>query len=117
MAVPEFLTVIEASRVLRIGRTVAYAETQRFRETDGREGIPCIAVGGQIRVPTAELERLAGRPINEASIAASTVPLAVAPLTERDEIATPVTSLRSPGRTGRRSHRPRPGESTLPFTG
>ena len=32
-------------------------------ETDGAEGIPVIAFGGQYRVPRARLEELAGRPI------------------------------------------------------
>jgi len=42
---PDFLTVEEAARILRIGRTAAYEQTRRFEETDGREGIPIIRVG------------------------------------------------------------------------
>ena len=115
MAVPQFLTVIEASRVLRIGRTVAYAETRRFRETDGREGIPCVEIGGQVRVPTAELERLAGCPIDETSIAAPVTPTdsaAVAGTTATEPtIGTTTTRPTRQTRTNRRTSQ----APTLPF--
>ena len=61
---PDFLTVEEAARILRIGRTAAYEQTRRFEETDGREGIPIIRVGRLIRVPRAALERWHGAPLN-----------------------------------------------------
>jgi hypothetical protein len=55
--IPDFLTVPEAAGILRIGRTAAYEQARLWRETDGREGLPVSAVGGQLRVPTALFER------------------------------------------------------------
>jgi hypothetical protein len=46
--------------VLRIGRTAAYLAAKRYRDTDGVEGLPCIRVGGSLRVPRRQLEALAG---------------------------------------------------------
>ena len=61
---PAFLTVEEAASILRIGRTVAYEQTRRYEETDGREGIPVIRVGRLMRVPRAALERWNGAPLD-----------------------------------------------------
>ena len=61
--VPDCLTVEEAARVLRIGRTAAYGLIRAWRETGGRSGIPYIAFGSSYRVPTGALEALLGRPI------------------------------------------------------
>ena len=61
--IPNFLTVEEAARILRIGRTAAYEQTRRYEETDGREGIPVIRVGRLMRVPRAALERWNGGPL------------------------------------------------------
>ena len=61
---PDFLTVEEAARVLRIGRTAAYEQTKRFEETEGQEGIPVIRVGRLMRVPRAALERWSGGPLS-----------------------------------------------------
>jgi Helix-turn-helix domain len=57
---PDFLTVVEAARLLRIGRTSAYVLAQRWLYTDGREGLPVVRVGRQLRVPRRALEGLAG---------------------------------------------------------
>ncbi len=65
---PEFLTVEEAARVLRIGRTTAYKEAKRFLATNGAEGIPVCPVGGLLRVPRARLEQLAGGPLHWTSL-------------------------------------------------
>jgi len=59
----DFLTVEEAARVLRIGRTAAYALARTWRETDGREGLPVVAFGRLLRVPRAALEAMSGAPI------------------------------------------------------
>jgi hypothetical protein len=56
---PDFLTVVEAARLLRIGRTSAYVLAQRWLYTDGREGLPVVRVGRQLRVPRRALEGLA----------------------------------------------------------
>ena len=48
---PDFLTVEEAAKVLRLGRSRAYELTKLWRETGGREGIPVVQLGRQLRVP------------------------------------------------------------------
>ena len=57
---PDLLTVEEAARILRIGRTTAYKEVRRYLATGGREGIPVIVVGGLLRVPRVLLEAMIG---------------------------------------------------------
>jgi hypothetical protein len=68
MNVPEFLTVVEAARVLRIGRTVAYEQAARYEATGGAEGLPVMRIGRQMRVPRALLERRAGVPITTVDV-------------------------------------------------
>ena len=67
MDLPDFLTVPEAARILRIGRTVAYEQAVRFEATGGAEGIPVVRVGRQLRVPTARLEAMAGRSLRNST--------------------------------------------------
>jgi excisionase family DNA binding protein len=55
--VPEMLTVPEAARRLRIGRTLAYQLAARFLEGEPG-GIPTIRLGGTLRVPRAALDEL-----------------------------------------------------------
>ena len=55
---PEVLTVEEAAAVLRIGRGAAYALARRYRATGGREGLPVIELGRNLRVPRVGLVRL-----------------------------------------------------------
>jgi hypothetical protein len=66
--VPDFLTVEEAARVLRIGRTAAYALARVWRETSGREGLPVVPVGRLLRVPRAALEAMAGGAITATAV-------------------------------------------------
>lgn len=61
--IPDLLTVTEAARVLRISRTTAYRLVRLYFATGGREGIPAVWVGGQLRVPRVELEKLIGGPV------------------------------------------------------
>lgn len=61
--VPDFLTIEEAARVLRIGRTKAYAMGQEWRTTNGESGIKVREFGGQLRVPRAWLEEQLGAPV------------------------------------------------------
>ncbi len=63
MAAPDFFTVEEAAQILRIGRTAAYLAAKRWRETNGAEGLPCVAIRGSLRVPRRPLETMAGGPI------------------------------------------------------
>ena len=55
---PEWLTVEEAARVLRIGRTKAYALTREWRASGGRSGLPVADLGDVLRVPRRALEEL-----------------------------------------------------------
>jgi len=48
---PVLLTVEEAARVLRIGRSMAYELVNRYLATGGLDGIPAIRIGSLIRVP------------------------------------------------------------------
>ena len=57
-AISEVLTVEEAADVLRISRNSAYALARQWRTTGGREGLPVIELGRNLRVPRARLERL-----------------------------------------------------------
>ena len=61
---PDFLTVEEAAKVLRIGRTAAYGLTREWRATSGATGLPVVRFGRQLRVPRAALEAIAGGPIS-----------------------------------------------------
>ncbi len=61
--VPDLLTIEEAARVLRIGRTKAYAMGQEWRVTEGRSGIKVREFGGQLRVPRAWIEEQLGAPL------------------------------------------------------
>ena len=60
---PDALTIEEAARVLRIGRTKAYAMSREWRVTNGESGLMCREVGGQLRVPRAWLEEQLGAPV------------------------------------------------------
>jgi hypothetical protein len=57
---PDFLRVEEAARVLRIGRTTAYALASEFLDTDGASGLPVVRLGEQLRVPRLRLEQMLG---------------------------------------------------------
>ncbi len=59
--VPDLLTVEEAARVMRIGRTKAYALAREWRATNGRSGLPVVDIGNVLRVPRQRLEQLLGR--------------------------------------------------------
>ena len=60
VAVPDLLTVMEAAGVLRVGRTTAYDQAGKYFDTDGADGMPCIRVGGQLRVPQVLFEEWLG---------------------------------------------------------
>jgi len=104
-----FLTVEEAGRVLRIGRTAAYEAAKRFRSSGGTDGIPVVAVGGSLRVPVARLEQWAGGPLDLSVLDG----LAAA----RDELRTvedhPATTPRTRPARGTTS---RKAQTSLPFS-
>jgi excisionase family DNA binding protein len=60
VVVPDLLTVMEAAGVLRVGRTTAYDLVGKFLATEGADGMPCIRVGGQLRVPRVLFEEWLG---------------------------------------------------------
>lgn len=60
---PDLLTVEEAARVLRIGRTKAYAMAVQWRRTHGKTGLPVVDFGNALRVPRCQLEAIVGGPI------------------------------------------------------
>jgi hypothetical protein len=60
VSVPDLLTVMEAAGVLRVGRTTAYEQVGKYFATDGADGMPCIRVGGQLRVPRVLFEEWLG---------------------------------------------------------
>jgi excisionase family DNA binding protein len=95
---PDFLIVEQAAAILRIGRTAAYALAGRYIATDGKEGMPAIRVGKQLRVPRTALERWLGGPLTPPVIRPALTPVALARSSER------------------RSYRAsRSGQSSLPF--
>jgi hypothetical protein len=79
---PDLLTVEEAARILRIGRTKAYAMASEWRRTGGESGLPVVDIGG-LRVPTCQLEVMTGAPITSlgpvASTTAASAPIDAAP--------------------------------------
>ncbi len=62
---PALLTVEEAARELRIGRTKAYAMAQEWRRTGGTSGLPVVDFGHVLRVPRHQLELLVGGPLDD----------------------------------------------------
>lgn len=58
--IPHFLTIQEASRLLRIGRTKAYDLAKEWRATDGRSGLPVVDLGDVLRVPGPALRQMLG---------------------------------------------------------
>jgi hypothetical protein len=61
--VPDFFTLPEAGRILRISRNSAYKAATEFEETGGESGLPIVKVGKLKRVPRLALEKLHGGPI------------------------------------------------------
>ena len=54
-ALPLMLTVIDAARVLRIGRSKAYELTTLYASSGGTQGLPCLRLGDLLRIPKAAL--------------------------------------------------------------
>ncbi len=86
MSVPDLLTVEEAARVLRIGRSAAYDLAGRYLTTGGAEGLPVVRVGRLLRVPRAELEKLAATSITDIPAKSSRVPTTSRPATSRRQL-------------------------------
>ena len=55
---PDFLTIEEAAKILRIGRGQAYELARRWRVTGGAEGLPNVEIGTKTkRVPKTAIAR------------------------------------------------------------
>jgi excisionase family DNA binding protein len=80
---PDMLTVEEAARVVRIGRSAAYKLAGEYVNSGGVSGLPARRIGGQLRVPRHLLEEYIGGPI--------TWPIPDGPVDEAP-LAEPVTS-------------------------
>ena len=76
---PALYTVEEAAKLLRIGRTKAYALTQEWRVTGGRSGLPVVDFGNVLRVPRAALEQMLGMDLAAASVEKSPAPVVDTP--------------------------------------
>src|SRR5262249_37592235 len=64
----DLLTIPEAAAILRIGVNTGYELAQRFRATDGRIGLPNLAVGRRYIVPKEQLIRWIQRQSEERSV-------------------------------------------------
>ena len=56
---PPFLRIDQVQELTQLGRAQVYALAKRWRDTDGREGMPVVEFGRNLRVPTAALMRMA----------------------------------------------------------
>lgn len=108
--IPDFLTVEEAARVLRIGRTAAYQQANRWLAT-GTEGLPVIRVGGSLRVPRAQFEA-------HYNIRITAIPI---PADRRRSVTVEGRSatqdIPRPGRGARPRKAPKADQGGLPFAG
>ena len=105
-APPDFLTLEEAARIARIGRTTAYDIAREFEATAGASGLPVVRFGKQLRIPRYRLEEWLGGPI--------TWPI----LDDDAPVASPsasITSVPSSKRSTRRATRPA-NQDAFPFT-
>lgn len=75
-ALPLLLTVDEAARVLRIGRSHAYNLTKQYETSGGTTGVPVIRLGDLLRVPKSALQELltTGRVVQLTSAPAPSAP-------------------------------------------
>ena len=65
---PQLLTVEEAGRLLRVGRTKAYAMATEWRTSGGRSGLPVVDLGHVLRVPLGQLEAMVGMPLGQLEV-------------------------------------------------
>lgn len=56
---PPFLTIKQVQELTQLGRAQVYALVNRYRATDGKEGMPVTEFGRNLRVPTAAVMRMA----------------------------------------------------------
>jgi hypothetical protein len=56
---PPFLRVDQVMAVTQLGRSQIYELMRRWRESGGRDGIPCCRFGRVLRIPKAALVAMA----------------------------------------------------------
>lgn len=66
-ALPVFLKVEEAARILRISRTSAYELANQWLASDGRVGLPVVRLGRSLRVPRKAIEDMIGADLSAVS--------------------------------------------------
>src|SRR4051812_16477930 len=87
------LTVPEGGAIVGFGRAKAYQEAARYIATDGREGLPVVAFGRSLKVPTATLLKLLGiEGDHDRDVYGS-------PESRREQPDEPPSALREPSRT------------------
>ncbi len=112
---PDFLTVEEAARIFRVGRTAAYEQARLWEETNGERGLPVVRFGRLMRVPRAALERLVGGPLTTGQPDAGVVDRGSQPRTRQPESvgrSSPVEAVLEDQADG--THRDNPSEDTKP---
>ena len=112
---PDLLTIEEAARLIRVGRTKAYAMAQEWRATGGQSGLPVVDFGHVLRVPLRQLEKLVGGPLTTPVSEQAAVSAAAAVSVDADVAPdTDDAPDRSPRRPARRRSA-RPDQPSLPF--
>ncbi len=89
---PDLLTVEEAARVLRIGRTKAYAMTVEWRRTHGKTGLPVVDFGNALRVPRCQLEAIVGGLITSLEDSSTPPEIEAPPASDRSSVGTSPTN-------------------------
>lgn len=107
--------MVEAARVLRIGRTAAYELARRWRETGGEEGLPVVAFGRVLRVPRTALEDLSGGPVVLPRPPARKAPAAAGGPAVEPVLVARATPPHSSARRHRRVRAVSPDQSSLPL--
>jgi Helix-turn-helix domain len=116
--IPDLLTVEEAARLARIGRTKAYAMAREWRETGGESGLPVVDFGHVLRVPRRALEALIGAELtafpDTTGEAAPSTPIAKAhePAESQPELQTPPSQAKPQTRATSRTRRHHTDPST-----
>jgi hypothetical protein len=107
---PDLLTVEEAARLIRVGRTKAYAMAQEWRATGGRSGLPVVDFGHVLRVPRRALEELIGA---ELTGPLQSEPQALSGCTEPPTPSPVIPPTDAPDRAPRRRRPQRPAQPAL----
>ena len=97
------MTIEEAAKVLRIGRTKAYALATEWRTTGGQSGLPVVDFGNVLRVPLCQLELLVGGELTAPDDTSDPVPSVEPAPDQRDEQSVPATPRQR--RTTKRTHK------------